>query len=78
MLIELESVYGDKIIHGRHLERLELKNTISELLRTVDEREFPSILCSRYGYEEVPYSDNIRVDYIIDLDAHLLIKPKYK
>lgn len=77
MLIELESVYGDKIIHGKHLERCELQNTLSELLSTVDERDFSSVFCARYGYEEVPYSDTIRVDYVIDLDTHLLLKPKY-
>lgn len=77
MLIELESVYGAKIMHGKHLERCELQNTIIELLRTVDEQDFPSVFSARYGYEEVPYTDSIRVDYIIDLDTHLLITPKY-
>ena len=31
MLIELESVYGDKLIHGGHLEREELQNAIKEI-----------------------------------------------
>ena len=28
-------------------------------------------------YEILPYDKDILVDYIIDLDTHLVIKPKY-
>lgn len=77
MLIELESAYGDKLIHGSHLDRDELQNALKEILQTVTEKDFLSAFCARYGYEELPYSNTIRGDYILDLDAHLLIKPKY-
>ena len=77
MLIEIESAYGDKLIHGSHLDREELQNALKEILQIVSEKDFPSSFCARYGYEELPYSDTIRVDYILDLDTHLLIKPKY-
>ena len=78
MLIELESVYGDKLIHGGHLEREELQNAIKEILQTVTEKDFLSAFCARYGYEELPYTGTTCVDYVIDLDTHLLTKPKYK
>ena len=77
MLIELESVYGDKLIHGSHLDSNELQNAIKKILQTVSEKEFFSVFCARYGYEELPYSDTVHVDYTIDLDTHLLVKPKY-
>ena len=77
MLIELESIWGDKLIHGRHLDRDELQTALNEILQIVAERDFISAFCTRYGYEELPYSDTLRVDYIIDLDTHLLIKPRY-
>ena len=78
MLIEIESVYGDKIIHGRHLDMNELNSAIDEILKTVNEENFVFAFCSRYQYEEIPYSDDIRIDYTIDLDTHLLLKPKYE
>lgn len=77
MLIGLESVYGDKLIHGSHLDRKQLQNAVIEILQTVTEKEFLCAFCARYGYEELPYSGTVRVDYIIDLDTHLLIRPKY-
>lgn len=78
MLIELESVYGDKIICGKHLDKSELQNALNEILMTAEERSFSSVFCGRYGYEEVPCSYFIQVDYVIDLDTHLIFKPKYK
>ena len=77
MLIEIESVYGDKIIHGRHLSINELKSAMEEILEIVNEKEFTPVFCSRFQYEVIPYSNDIRVDYRIDLDTHLLFKPKY-
>ena len=77
MLIEIESAYGDKLIHGSHLDREELQNALKEILQAVSEKDFPSVFCAHYGYEELPYSDTVHVDYTIDLDTHLLIKPKY-
>ena len=77
MLIEIESAYGDKLIRGSRLDREALQNALKEILQTVSEKDFLSVFCTRYGYEELPYSDTIRVDYVLDLDTHLLIKPKY-
>ena len=76
-MIELESIYGDKLIHGSHLDRYELQTALKQILQTFTEKDFLSVFCARYGYEELPYSNNVCVDYIIDLDTHLLIKPKY-
>lgn len=78
MLIEIESVFGDKILHGKYLTKLELENVMNELFETVDERDFISVFCIRYEYEEIQDSNDIRVDYVIDLDTHQLIKPEYE
>ena len=60
-----------------YIDRDELQEAINEILQIVSEKEFLSVFCARYGYEELPYSSTVRVDYTIDLDTHLLIKPKY-
>ena len=77
MVIEVESVYGDKLIHGRHLERRELEKAFKEILQIIPEKDFLSAFCVRYGYEELLYCDTIRVDYTLDLDTHMLCKPRY-
>ena len=78
MLIELEPVYGDQIIFGQYFDRNDLQKMMEDLLKIISEQDFSSAFCARYGYEEITCSDTIRVDYIIDLDTHRLIKPKYE
>ncbi len=78
MLIELESAYGDKIIHGKYLTKSNLQHALDEILNAVEKQDFLSVFCARYGYEELQYTDTIQVDYIIDLDTYLLIEPKYE
>ena len=57
MLIEIESVYGDKIIHGRHLSINELKSAMEEILEIVNEKDFTPVFCSRFQYEVIPLND---------------------
>ncbi len=77
MLIEIESAYGDKHIRGKRLTHNELDRITRDLIVAVGERGFVSAFCSRYGHEEIPFSPHVMVDYVIDLDTHMILKPKY-
>ena len=77
MIIELESVYDNILLYGRNLKQNELKAIMEELLVLVGEKNFLSSFCMRYKYEIIPYDNNIKVDYVLDLDTHTIIKPKY-
>ncbi len=76
MIIEIESVYGDTIIHGQYYNNHQLKSIVKDLLTYVDESEFVSAFCKRYGFELIDRK-SINADYIIDLDTHKVIKPKH-
>ncbi len=77
MLIELESAYGDRRICGKKLEEWEIAEAMDLFLENGEEESFLPKFCARFGYAEVQRRKNCRVDYIIDLDTHLLIKPGY-
>lgn len=77
LLIELESAYGDRRICGKKLEEREIVEAMDLFLENGEEESFLSKFCARFGYEEVQRGENCRVDYVIDLDTHLLIKPVY-
>ena len=77
LLIELESAYGDKFLCGKKLEEREITEAMDLFLENGEEESFLSKFCARFGYEEVQREGSCRVDYIIDLDTHLLIKPGY-
>lgn len=77
MIIEIESVDGNLLIHGKRIEQNELQSSTKELLLSIGEQDFVSAFCTRFGYEPIDYDSDIKVDYMIDLDTHLIIKPKY-
>ncbi len=73
MLIKIDCVYGDKVVVGdNHFDKSDLQKAVEEILKVADEREFPSVFCSRYGYEEVQNPGNIHADYLIDLDTSMV------
>lgn len=77
MLIEVESVYGDTLLYGKHLSSSELRAQVNRILSEAGEEDFISIFCARCQYEELPHSSDQSVDYVIDLDAHLVYSPKH-
>lgn len=77
MLIEVESVYGDKLIHGKRMEISEICFHMNRILATTDEKDFVAIFCKRTKYEAVEYDLYANVDYVIDLDIHKVYKPRY-
>ena len=77
MILEIESVSGDVLLYGKRLCEAELRERVESLLGLVDEEEFPSAFCLRYGYETIEYDPNLKIDFVIDLDTHWVYKPKY-
>ena len=61
------------MIHGKCIEKDEIKKALNDILQEVDEKDFSSVFCGRYGYEEIPYTVDIVVDYIIDLDTYVVL-----
>lgn len=77
MLIEIESVYGNKLLHGEKNEFSEINLQLQNLLASVNEKDFVPVFCAALNFEELPYDEEQQVDYVIDLDTHKMYKPKY-
>lgn len=72
MLIRIESFYGDRLISGKVSSVGQLKYRMMTVLAEMGENDFTSIFCVRYGYDRYPYDPDIQVDYVIDLDTHMV------
>lgn len=77
MIIEIESYHGDKILWGNNCSEAELRDRFSFVISLTDEKGFPALFCSMYGFDEFEYSPEIRVDFRIDLDTHQIYRPIY-
>ena len=77
MIIEIESVYGDSLLHGRKMTSSEIDKVMKDVLNVVSEKEFIEVFCTKLGYEKFDYQEEIQVDYVIDIDTHKVYKPRY-
>ncbi|MFV0341821.1 MAG: hypothetical protein ACK5JH_02865 [Anaerocolumna sp.] len=50
---------------------------MKEILKITDSEEFTTIFCRMFYYDEYSFSDDVRADFVIDLDTHLVYAPKY-
>jgi hypothetical protein len=74
MLIEIESFYGNRLLHGKKLKVSEVK----AFIRNIEGMGDPvALLCARFAYEELPYREDVRVDLTIDLDTYRVIVWEY-
>lgn len=77
MIVEIESVYGDSLLHGRKMTLSEIDKMMKEVLNVASEKEFIEVFCNKTGCEVLGYQSDVYVDYIIDLDTHIVYKPRY-
>ncbi len=78
MLVEIESVYGNRLLHRKRIKFSEIKLMLENLFEIVDEKDFVAIACARLGFEELPYDEKTQeVDYVIDLSTYKIYKPQY-
>lgn len=74
MILEIESAYGDLLLHGKNITEVELRASVKELLTLVNEENFPAAFCLRHNFEPLPYDSDIQANFTIDLDTHWVIK----
>ena len=77
MIIEIESFESENLIYGKEINYVELQRIVKELLELVEEKDFLPSFCLRYGYEIISNDEILKVDFVIDLDTHMVIIPKY-
>lgn len=82
MLIYIEMYSGDRLLNGPKCSVSELKKRLAKILAEAETKDFISIFCARYNFEELSLgnasvNENIEVDYYIDIDAALVMAPAY-
>ena len=74
MIIEIESVFGDVLVHGKYCNESELRKQVKYILSLIDEAEFTDAFCMRFGYERLSYTEQTEIDFHIDLDTHMVLR----
>ena len=77
MLVYIESYFGDSLISGKRCTEKELREKFNRAVKLNEGGDFPALFCRMFEFEELPLSQKIQVDYIMDLDTHRVYMPHY-
>lgn len=79
MIVEIDGFFHQILITGKKCSKQELEQKYliaKELI--IDIREIPDIFYRLYKFKQIPYSNDIEVDFVIDTDTDRIYKPSYK
>ena len=78
MIIEMDGYFNQAILTGRKCSKQQLKQMYLQAKKlTLDTGNLPNIFCRLYSFEQVPYSEDMKVDFVIDSDTDRIYSPSY-
>ena len=76
MLIYVDSFFGDSLLSGKKCSEKELRQRVLETKNQCETSDFAALFCRKYLFDELPISEDIQVDFIVDLDTYLVYVPR--
>ena len=78
MIIEIDGYFNQAILTGRRCSKQQLKQMYLQAKElTCDTGNLPKIFCRLHNFEQVSYSEDIEVDFVIDTDTDRIYSPSY-
>jgi len=77
VLVLIENSRGDKLISGKKCTEKELRKKVKEVIEITKVEDFAPLFCRMFQFDEQLLDKEIEVDYVIDLDTHLVYAPRY-
>jgi hypothetical protein len=77
MFIFIESYLGDRLISGKKCTEKELREKFMKAVKAMKTEDFTNFFCRMFQFNEIPMDKDVQVDFMIDLDTHLVYKPQY-
>lgn len=78
IIIEIDGYVNQVILRGRKCSKQQLKQMYFQVKELTRETSgLPNIFCRLYNFEQISYSEDIEVDFVIDLDTDRIYSPSY-
>ena len=78
MIIEIEGYLIQVLLTGKKRTKQQLKQMYLQADKlTYEYFDFPDVFCRLHNFEEIPYSEDIEVDFVIDTDTGRIYTPSY-
>lgn len=78
MIIEIDGFFNQALLTGRKCSKQQLKQMYFQAKKlTFDSSDFSNVFCRLHNFEQIPYSEDIKVDFILDTDTDRIYSPSY-
>ncbi|PKH09748.1 hypothetical protein CXF70_13295 [Planomicrobium sp. MB-3u-38] len=78
MIIEIEGHLIQVLLTGKKCTKQQLKQMYLQADKlTYEYFDFPDVFCRLHNFEQIPYLEDIEVDYVIDTDTGRIYTPSY-
>ena len=77
MLIYIDSFFGDSLLSGKKCSEKELRKRVLETTSQCNTSDFTALFCRQYLFDELPLTEDVEVDFVVDLDTSLVYIPRY-
>ena len=78
MIIEIEGYLIQALLTGKKCTKQQLKQMYLQADKlTYEYFDFPDVFCRLHNFEQIPYSEDIEVDFVIDTDTGRIYTPNY-
>jgi hypothetical protein len=79
LIIEIEGFfhYG-VLLTGIKCTKQQLKQKYLQAKKiTYESKDFPNVFCRLHNFEQITYSEDIKVDFVLDTDIDRIYSPSY-
>ncbi|WP_449540387.1 hypothetical protein [Ferdinandcohnia sp. Marseille-Q9671] len=78
LIIEIDGFSQRVLLTGKKCSKQQLKQMYHQAKKvTFEPSEFPHVFCRLYSFEQIPYSEDIEVDFVLDTDTDRIYSPSY-
>ena len=78
MLIEIDGYYQQVLLSGESCTLKQLRQTYKQAKKQASScLDIPILLCSQYGFTQLPYDADVKVDFVIDTDTGRIYAPTF-
>lgn len=78
IIIEIDGFFNQALLTGRKCSKKQLKQMYLQAKElTFDPSNFPNVFGRLHNFEQVPYSEDIKVDFVLDTDTDRIYSPSY-
>ena len=74
----MDGFFIQALFTGRKCSKQQLKQMYLQAKElTFDTSDFPNVFCRLHHFEKIPYSEEIKVDFVLDTDTDEIYSPFY-